>query len=131
LSFGRRLILKPGERRTIRNVAINERSPTDRVCRSAITPVAGTVAAESSAPKVFVGYDALVIVRPDQPAGDVRGRADRPDPAPGQDRDNRPALPAKRLYGGATSEQALPFETEISHNSVGGSTSRERRSRRF
>ena len=61
-----RLVLEPGERRTVRVAAIGERPASDRVYRVAIRPVAGAVTAEESALKVFVGYDTLVLVRPER-----------------------------------------------------------------
>jgi len=137
-----RLILEPGERRTIRIAAIGDRSANDRVYRVAIKPVAGPVTADASALKVFVGYDTLVIVRPEQAAGEVRGErtgrtlrltnagntaqelfdGEQCDSGGG----NCQPLPAKRLYPGATWEQTLPFETAVSYKSAAGSTLRER-----
>lgn len=137
-----RLVLEPGERRTIRIAAIGERPASDRVFRVAIRPVAGTVEAEASALKVFVGYDTLVLVRPAQLTGTVEGqRAGRTltlrnpgntaqelfdgkqcDAAGG----NCQALPAKRLYPGATWDQALPFDTPVTYRAAVGSTVRDR-----
>ena len=62
-----RVVLAAGERRTIRVALVGERPMEDRVYRVAIKPVAGSVSASTSALKVFVGYDALVIVRPQDP----------------------------------------------------------------
>jgi P pilus assembly chaperone PapD len=137
-----RLVLEPGERRAIRIAAIGTRSAADRVYRVTIKPVAGAVTAEASALKVFVGYDTLVLVRPDTFTGDVEGeRSGRTltlrntgntaqelfdgrqcDAAGGDCRE----LPAKRLYPGASWEQALPFDTPVSYRSAVGPTVRER-----
>jgi len=68
-----RLVLEPGEKRTIRIAAIGARPASDRVYRVTIKPVAGTVSAETTALKVFVGYDTLVLVRPEAISGDVEG----------------------------------------------------------
>lgn len=137
-----RLVLEPGERRTIRIAAIGARSATDRIYRVTIKPVAGSVTAEDSALKVFVGYDTLVLVRPETFEGDVEairnGRSltlrnsgntahemfdGRQCNAAG---DDCRELPAKRLYPGATWEQQLPFETPVSYRSSIGPTVRDR-----
>ena len=138
----RRLVLEPGERRTIRIAAIGGRAATDRVYRVAIKPVAGAVSADRSALKVFIGYDALVLVRPERMAGDVaaerRGRTlvlrnpgntaqelfdGRQCDAAGA---NCQPLPAKRLYPGAEWEQTLPFDTPAAYKIAAGPAVRER-----
>jgi P pilus assembly chaperone PapD len=137
-----RLVLEPGERRTIRVAAIGERPTTDRVYRVAVRPVAGAISAEESALKVFVGYDALVLVRPERFTGDVAGERQgrtlvlrnagntaqelfdgKQCDAAGKD--CRP-LPAKRLYPGAAWEQTLPFDTPVTYKAAIGPTVRER-----
>lgn len=137
-----RLVLAPGEHRTIRIAAVGERSAQDRVYRVAIKPVAGPVSAGQSALKVLVGYDALVLVRPAQFTGDVTGQRSgktltltnagntaqelfdgRQCDAAGKDcRD----LPAKRLYGGASWQQTLPFDTPVNYKAAIGPTVRQR-----
>ena len=107
-----------------------------------IKPVAGTVTAEVSALKVFVGYDTLVLVRPEQITGDLAGqRAGRTltlrntgnsaqelfdgrqcDAAGGDCRE----LPARRLYPGASWEVQLPFDTPVSYHASIGPTVRNR-----
>ncbi len=138
----RKLVLEPGERRVVRVAAIGERPAQDRVYRVAIKPVAGPITAEKSALKVFVGYDALVLVRPDKTAGEVTGSRQgkalvltnasntsqelfdgKQCDAAGKD---CRALPAKRLYPGATWQQALPFDTPVSYKAGAGPTIRER-----
>ena len=131
-----RLVLEPGERRIIRVAAIGERPAADRVYRVAIKPVAGPITAETSALKVLIGYDALVLVRPAQITAAIaatrEGRSlvlrntgntaqelfdGRQCDASGSDcRD----LPAKRLYPGATWEQTLPFDTPVTYKSAVG-----------
>jgi P pilus assembly chaperone PapD len=137
-----RLVLEPGERRTIRIAAIGARPAADRVYRVTIRPVAGSVSAEASALKVFVGYDTLVLVRPEAIAGDVEGvRSGRTltlrntgntaqelfdgRQCDGAGDDCR-ELPAKRLYPGASWEQQLPFDTQVDYRSSIGPTVRER-----
>jgi P pilus assembly chaperone PapD len=137
-----RLVLEPGERRAIRIAAIGARPPADRVYRVTIKPVAGAVTAEASALKVFVGYDTLVLVRPETFAGDLEAsRSGRTltlrntgntahelfdgrqcDAAGGECRE----LPAKRLYPGASWQQPLPFDTPVSYRSAVGPTVRDR-----
>lgn len=68
-----RLILQPGERRTIRFAAIADRGASDRIYRVTVKPVVGAVAAPSTALKLLVGYDVLVIVRPAVPLAKVSG----------------------------------------------------------
>jgi Mat/Ecp fimbriae periplasmic chaperone len=137
-----RLVIEPGERRTVRVAAIGERSASDRVYRVAIRPVAGAVTAESSALKLFVGYDTLVLVRPERFTGDIDGERSgrtltlRNNGNTAQElfdgrqcdsagRDCR-ELPPKRLYPGATWQQTLPFETPVSYKSAIGPTIRDR-----
>lgn len=133
-----KVVLAPGERRLIRIAALGDRPAHDRVYRVAIKPVAGPITAEQSALKVFVGYDALVLVRPDQLTRDLAGERTgktliltnagntaqelfdgrQCDAAGGDCR----ALPAKRLYSGARWQQTLPLEGRVTYKSaVGGS----------
>jgi P pilus assembly chaperone PapD len=138
-----KLVLSPGERRTIRIAAIGERPAVDRVFRVAIKPVAGPLSADTSALKMFVGYDALVLVRPAQFTGDVAG--ERKGQAllltnsgntaqelfDGKQCDTSGkdcrSLPAKRLYPGAKWQQALPFDTPVTYKAAIGPTIRQRR----
>lgn len=136
-----RLVLAAGERRTVRVALVGERPATDRVYRVAIKPVAGSVTASTSALKVFVGYDALVIVRPENPMPRIEAERSermlvlrnggnsaielfegRQCDAEGE---NCQSLPAKRLYAGAVWEQDLPYETKVSYKSVIGNIVRE------
>ena len=137
-----RLVLEPGERRLVRIAAIGNRPASDRVYRVAIKPVAGAVTAEESALKLFVGYDALVLVRPAAFTGDVVGERTgktltlrnagntgqelfegKQCDAAGKDcRD----LPARRLYPGVTWQQTLPFDTPVTYKAGTGGKVRER-----
>lgn len=137
-----RIVLEPGERRTIRVAAIGERPASDRVFRVTIRPVAGTVSAEQNALKVFVGYDTLVLVRPERFTGDLEGErrgrtltltnagntaqelyAGRQCDEAGE---NCRDLPTRRLYPGAAWEQTLPFATPVSYKAAIGPTVRDR-----
>jgi P pilus assembly chaperone PapD len=137
-----KLVLEPGERRIVRVAALGDRPATDRVYRLSIRPVAGAVKADESALKVFVGYDALVLVRPAAYTGDVTGQrsgrtltltnagntaqelfAGRQCDTAGKDcRD----LPAKRLYAGASWSQPLPFDTPVTYKAAIAGKVRER-----
>ncbi|MXO61263.1 hypothetical protein GRI89_17095 [Altererythrobacter salegens] len=137
-----RLVLEPGERRIVRVAAVGAPSPNDRIYRVAIRPVAGPISAESSALKVLVGYDALVLVRPLLTDSNLEvsrtahtlvlhnagttaeelfdGQQCNPD---GKDCQ---ALPAKRLYAGATWAVELPFEGPVTYKTAIGPTIRQR-----
>lgn len=126
-----KLVLEPGERRLIRIAATQPRPQTDRVYRVTIKPVAGDVSASSSALKVFVGYDTLVIYRPEVIAGAVDGQraagelvlTNRSNTAQelfeGKQCDaagaNCQELVARRLYPGGTLSQALPYDTPVTY----------------
>lgn len=66
-----RMILEPGQRRLIRVAAVLPRGARDRIYRVAVKPVAGDVTASNTALKVMVGYDVLVIYRPEKLDGTV------------------------------------------------------------
>lgn len=137
-----RLVLAPGERRIIRIALLGDRPSSDRVYRVAIRPVVGAVSAQGNAVKVLVGYDALVIVRPEQRSGDIVGQRDgntlvirnegntsqevyqgrQCDAAGGDCRE----LPAKRLYAGTSWAQTLPFDTPVSYKTAIADEIRER-----
>jgi P pilus assembly chaperone PapD len=137
----RKLVLAPGERRIIRVAAVGSRPEQDRVYRVAIKPVAGPISANESALKVFVGYDALVIVRPAQLSAKVAGQRDgrmlaltnsgntseelfdgrQCDPSA---KDCR-TIEAKRLYAGQTWRVALPFDTPVSYKAAAGEAARD------
>lgn len=137
-----RMVLAPGERRTIRIALIGERSPTDRVYRVAIRPVTGDVSSEANAIKVLVGYDTLVIVRPEEFTGDIVGERDgeklilrnsgntAQELFDGRQCDetgrNCQALLSKRLYPGATLEQSLPYATPVEYKTAIANSVRKR-----
>ena len=136
-----KLVLSPGARRTVRIAAVGERPAFDRVYRVAIKPVAGPITASESALKVFIGYDALILFRPEQFAGDVVGERrartlvlsnqtntaqelfdGRQCNAVGHD---CRALPSKRLYAGNVWEQTPPFETPVTYTTAAGPSVRQ------
>jgi Mat/Ecp fimbriae periplasmic chaperone len=59
-----RLVLGPGERKVVRLSLLERPEDRDRIYRVAIKPVIGEIVARQSALKVVVGYDVLVIARP-------------------------------------------------------------------
>ena len=118
-----RLILEPRQRRRLRIAVLGPPGGRERVYRVTVKPVAGEVSGPDSGLKLLVGYDLLVLVRPNhvRPAisasrsggslvianggnssveltegtqGVEGGRACRP-------------LPGKRLYAGASWSQPL------------------------
>jgi Mat/Ecp fimbriae periplasmic chaperone len=69
-----RIILEPGQRRLVRVSAVTPRQQSDRIYRLTIKEVAGDVSAESSALMLLLGYDVLVMLRPEVIAGTVVAR---------------------------------------------------------
>jgi P pilus assembly chaperone PapD len=67
-----RMILEPGQHRLLR-VASIAASDRERVYRVTVKPVVGELASENSGLKLLVGYDMLVLVRPERPAPHVSG----------------------------------------------------------
>lgn len=137
-----RIVLSPGERRVIRVAALGPRSASDRVYRVAIRPVAGAVSSDSTAIKLLVGYDVLVLVRPMTVEGDLtaertgRTLVIRNDSNTAQELfegrqcnaagDACRDLPARRLYPGNELLQALPYDTAVAYKSAIGSKVRTR-----
>lgn len=60
-----RLVLEPGERKLVRIAVIGLAASVDRIYRITVKPVLGEVRATETALKLLVGYDVLVMVRPD------------------------------------------------------------------
>lgn len=123
-----RLVLEPNQRRIVRVAAIGERGATDKVYRVAMKPVVGQLSAGATALKVIVGYDVLVLVRPNTITGAVtasrKGRRitfyngsntaqeiyDGRQCVPKQP---CVTLPAKRVYAGANWTFDLAEETPV------------------
>lgn len=131
-----RMVLEPGQRRMVRVSAIIARQPVDRIYRVTIKPVAGDVTAEATAIKVLVGYDVLVLYRPDAITGEVtatrsgrtlklhNGSNTAQEVFDGKQCDaggqNCKTLGANRLYAGADWEQALPYDTPVEYRVTAG-----------
>lgn len=122
-----RLVLEPHQRRTLRMAAIGSANERERVYRVTVKPVTGDVTSSESGLKLLVGYDLLVLVRPNViKAGVNVARVGRNliltnngnssiELADGKQCDENgkdcQALPSKRLYAGAAWEQSLPKAT--------------------
>ena len=135
-----RLVLEPGERRIIRISAVAPRGEQERVYRVTVKPVAGPLESESSALKVMVGYDVLVLFRPLAVRGEVTAtraagkitfhnesnvatelyEGKQCNASGGQCVD----LATWRLYPGATWEQPLTYNTPVEMRLTSGNGSR-------
>ena len=60
-----RLALGPGERKVVRLSLLERPEHRDRIYRVTMKPVVGEIAAQQSGLKLVVGYDVLVIARPE------------------------------------------------------------------
>lgn len=131
-----RMILEPGQHKLIRVAAISDRRESDRTYRVMVKPVAGELASEESALKIMVGYDVLVIVRPESLRPQVEavrsgktitfrnsGNTNaelidgRQCDATGKQCNE---LAAKRLYPGASWEQSLSYDTPVEYSIKSG-----------
>jgi len=138
-----RLVIEPRQRKLVRFAVIVPPERQDRIFRVTVKPVVGQLQAAETAVRVLIGYDVLVIARPDGAAADLvaervgtllkirnagntnallsRGR--NCDPAGA----NCVDLPAKRIYPGATWDLPLKWPTEAEfYVSVGNRVTRER-----
>jgi P pilus assembly chaperone PapD len=61
-----RVILEPGQRRLLRVASLNPPGERERVYRVTVKPVAGALQSSASGIKIMVGYDILVLVRPER-----------------------------------------------------------------
>lgn len=134
-----RMVLEPGQRRIIRLAALLPRDMTERVYRVIVKPVAGPVTAETTALKVLLGYDVLVLLRPQRIAGEVTGtRSGRKltfrnnsntaqEIYDGHQCDaagkNCKTLPATRLYAGAQWAVDLTYDTPVEYRLTAGNGS--------
>ncbi|RSU52282.1 molecular chaperone [Sphingomonas sp. S-NIH.Pt15_0812] len=135
-----RLILQPGERKTIRFAAIADRGAIDRIYRVTVKPVVGAVAAPSTALKLLVGYDVLVIIRPAVPLAKVAGARDGSTLVLRNDGNTNVELydgrlcdaaapttchdlPSRRLYVGQQWQQPLPGTGPVTYRVAVGKTS--------
>ena len=126
-----RLILEPGQRKRVRITALSPRGAVDRIYRVAIKPVAGDLAAKATALKVLVGYDVLVMLRPEEPTEQLsasrHGRTitfrndgnTNIELFDGRQCDAKGGrcvdLPGKRLYAGAVWTLPLPYDAPLDY----------------
>jgi P pilus assembly chaperone PapD len=68
-----RMILEPGQRKLIRIATLSAPSNREHVYRVTVKPVVGSLEASDSGLKLLVGYDVLVLVRPEEPLPSVTG----------------------------------------------------------
>ena len=138
-----RMVLEPGQRRIIRHAALLPRDMSERVYRVIVKPVAGPVTAESTALKVLLGYDVLVLLRPQRIAGEVTAARSghmltfrnesntaqefyegRQCDAAGK---NCKTLPSTRLYAGARWTVDLSYDTPVEYRLTAGNGSSVKR----
>lgn len=121
-----RMVLEPHQRKLVRIANLGADQARERVYRVTVSPVAGAIKGEADGLKVMVGYDVLVLVRPQTVSAKVaatRGAKVLTFTNEGnvsveliEGRQCRAArtdcrdLPGKRLYPGATWTLALPFD---------------------
>ena len=114
----RRMILEPGQRRTLRVAKLKADDVTERIYRVTVKPVVGDVSASDSGLKLLVGYDLLVIARPGSAKPDLKVRRTEQEVVISNQgnasveltqgkrcstvRSICEPLPPKRLYAGAT-----------------------------
>ena len=119
-----RLILEPQQRRRLRIATVGVLDERERVYRVTVKPVTGEVEGSVSGLKLMVGYDLLVLVRPPSPRTILKAERSGSyltianngnasvELAEGKQCDpagkSCEALPAKRLYAGASWKQHLP-----------------------
>jgi len=119
-----RIIVQPGQRKTLRIANIGETPARDRVYRLMVNPSVGDIGADSTMLRVLVAYDVLVVVEPVEPAFELDWKRDGTNlvltnrgnsnvllqdgmlcPAAGGD---CVEVPGRRIYPGATVTIALP-----------------------
>lgn len=138
-----RLVLEPDQRRLIRVSAIVPPGASDRIYRVTIKPVAGPVTTDVTALKVFVGYDVLVLRRPQAISGEVTARRvgrqlilrnssnTAQEVYEGKQCDAKGAncrtLTATRLYPQAELSQDLAYDTPVEYRVTSGNGSQVRK----
>lgn len=69
-----RMILDPGQRRLVRFAVLSAPGSGDRIYRVQIKPVVGKIVAKKTGVKILVGYDVLVMQRPNRPDTKLVGK---------------------------------------------------------
>jgi P pilus assembly chaperone PapD len=119
-----RLVLAPGERKVVRVSLLERPADRDRIYRVTIKPVIGEIVARQSALKLVVGYDVLVIARPEnaRPLLEVSRRGNAVEfrnvgntnallfngRQCDEEETDCAELPSKRVYAGNTWQFQLP-----------------------
>lgn len=126
-----KLVLEPHESKLVRVALVAPRDQQERVFRLTIKPVAGTIEAEQTSLKVFVGYDVLVIARPAAISGEItasrsagkitfhNGSNASVELGDGRQCDdsgtNCASLPGARLYSGADFAVSIRYSTPVKY----------------
>ncbi len=63
-----RIVVQPGQRKTLRIAYIGDTPASDRVYRLLVKPAVGDIDAQETMLRVLIGYDVLVVVQPEEPA---------------------------------------------------------------
>lgn len=137
-----KLVLEPRESKLVRVALVAPRDNKERVFRLTIKPVAGSIEAEQTSLKVFVGYDVLVIARPATSAGEVtatrkagtitfhNGSNASVELSDGRQCDaaqkNCASLPGWRLYAGADWTVPITRDTPVKYRIQQGARSIEK-----
>ena len=136
-----RVILPPGSRRLVRLVNLFPPEKEERIFRVNFTPVAGEFEAEGSAVRLMVGYQALVIVRPNSTTFDLIGERngniltltnqgntnvylDTVRQCSDKDKDECMSITENRLYPGNVWEIELEDDHSVTFNAFDGIRSR-------
>jgi P pilus assembly chaperone PapD len=71
----RRTVLQPGANKNMRFIVVNTPKDTDKIFRVTVKPLVSGISARSKvALKVMIGYDAMVVVRPEKTTVDLTGQ---------------------------------------------------------
>lgn len=126
----KKLIIPGSSQKNVRLVNLVEAGKTDRIYRVSFSPAVGKLKAKTSGIKILIAYQALVIVRPNQPVADVvaerKGKriifrntgntnvilqnGMQCDP---KDKSQCKQLETRRLYAGNVWEFTLPFSGPV------------------
>ena len=126
-----RLVVPPGQSAIVRVAVIDPPKEVDNIYRITVRPVVGEVKSVETAIKVVIAYDVLVVVRPPQPAADLKTERNGKTmtlrnagnssilltqgnqcDAAGK---NCQTLPPYRLYAGNSVTKDLPYETPVTY----------------
>lgn len=126
-----RMVLDPGQRKIIRVALLAPPSDRERVYRVTVKPVAGELQSRDSGLKILVGYDVLVLIRPQSSAPVVSGMRSggtlnftnsgnvSVELVDGRQCDSSRAhcvdLPGKRLYAGASWSEPLSSDLPVEY----------------